>query len=243
MKVTALIENLPSADRPDLVCEHGLSIHIRQEDRSILLDTGATGRFVQNAKRLGIDLSVVEAAFLSHGHYDHTGGLLSFLEINRKAPVYAGKGVDGDLYFGLEFFPRKRYIGMDRQVLLDHSARFRTVDGFSEVIPDVFVLSDIPGKYPWPKGNKYIFARKDGKAVRDDFEHEIIVVVKEADGFVILTGCSHSGILNMIHAVLKKFPGFPVKAVFGGFHLIGLPVLNTMAGSRSEVRHIGRMMM
>ena len=243
MKITALIENLPSENRPELASEHGLSLHIQQADRAMLFDTGATGRFALNAQLLGIDLADVSIAFLSHGHYDHTGGLLSFLQINRESPVFAGFGVDSDMYFGLGAFPRKKYIGTDKEVFSGYSRRIRILEGFREVVPDVSVISGIPGKYPQPKGNKHIFARKAGKVVRDDFDHEIVVVMKEDDGLVVFTGCSHSGILNMIWIAKENFPGVPIKAVFGGFHLIGLPILNTMAGSVEEVRHLGRMIM
>jgi 7,8-dihydropterin-6-yl-methyl-4-(beta-D-ribofuranosyl)aminobenzene 5'-phosphate synthase len=78
-----------------------------------------------------------------------------------------------------------------------------------------------------------------GTLVADPFDHELIMAIHEDDGMVVFSGCSHGGILNLIDAARAKFPRVPIKAVFGGFHLIGAPVVNSMAASKSEVRDIG----
>ena len=90
MKIVTLIENL--ADSPGLVAEHGLSLYIDTGDKKILFDTGQSGLFIQNAQKLGVDVSEIDALVISHGHYDHTGGLRPFLEVNKKAKVFAKKG-------------------------------------------------------------------------------------------------------------------------------------------------------
>jgi 7,8-dihydropterin-6-yl-methyl-4-(beta-D-ribofuranosyl)aminobenzene 5'-phosphate synthase len=77
----------------------------------------------------------------------------------------------------------------------------------------------------------------------DRFEHELVTVVRDKEGLVVFTGCSHRGILNMVDAVSSQFQGVPIKALFGGFHLTGLPKLNTMAGSKREVEGIGQEML
>jgi 7,8-dihydropterin-6-yl-methyl-4-(beta-D-ribofuranosyl)aminobenzene 5'-phosphate synthase len=94
-------------------------------------------------------------------------------------------------------------------------------------------------QYALPKGNRRLFVKRGGTYRRDSFAHELAMVVKEGPEWVVFTGCAHSGILNMVVTVTKQFPEVPIKAVFGGFHLIGLPVLNTMAGSKGQVRSIG----
>jgi 7,8-dihydropterin-6-yl-methyl-4-(beta-D-ribofuranosyl)aminobenzene 5'-phosphate synthase len=82
----------------------------------------------------------------------------------------------------------------------------------------VFVDQGKP--YPQPRGNRHLFVKEGGTWSLDSFEHELILVIRERDGVVVFTGCSHSGILNMVDAVTRQFQGLPIKAVFGGFHLI-----------------------
>ena len=87
MQVTALIEDI-KPDNSDLYSEKGLSIHIQRDDDNILFDTGVTGAFVDNARKLGIDLTAVDVTAISHGHFDHGGGLGRFMELNESSPVY-----------------------------------------------------------------------------------------------------------------------------------------------------------
>ena len=105
MKITALTENTSKTGLP---YEHGLSLYIETEKHNILFDTGQTELFAQNAGALGIDLGKVDIAVLSHGHYDHGGGLKSFLELNKTAPVYMSKFAFEPHYNGTQ-----KYIGLD----------------------------------------------------------------------------------------------------------------------------------
>ncbi len=241
MRVTALIENTGLENRQDLSVEHGLSLHVCHNNKQILFDTGATGAFNHNAEKLGIDIQEVDMVVISHHHGDHGGGLAHFLEANQKATIYIRED-GGREYFRVADSIRKS-IGLDKGLFQRHSDRFVFVDRFSEISPDVFVLTEVGKPYPLPKGNRYLFTQKDGAYALDDFEHELVLVIRERQSLVVFTGCSHSGILNMIDVVVKRFPRVPIKAVFGGFHLIILRRMNTMAESRSEVRGIGKEML
>lgn len=106
MKVTVLIEN--TALREDLTAEHGLSLLIETGSHTILFDAGQTGAFADNAQKLGIDLSKVDFCILSHGHYDHGGGMARFLELNRRAKVYVNENAFGAYHNGV-----RKYIGLD----------------------------------------------------------------------------------------------------------------------------------
>jgi 7,8-dihydropterin-6-yl-methyl-4-(beta-D-ribofuranosyl)aminobenzene 5'-phosphate synthase len=111
------------------------------------------------------------------------------------------------------------------------------------IAPGVYLLTAIGSAHRRPRGNSRLFVESNGGLVPDPFDHELMMVVHEDDGMVVFSGCSHHGILNLIDAATAQFPRVPIKAVFGGFHLIGLPFYNSMAASRSEVREIGRQIM
>jgi 7,8-dihydropterin-6-yl-methyl-4-(beta-D-ribofuranosyl)aminobenzene 5'-phosphate synthase len=242
MRVVALLENTRAEGKQDLSPEHGLSLYVEHDDQRLLFDTGATQAFRQNAERLGIDIAGVDAAVISHHHFDHGGGLPYFLEANPDAKVYLRKCEEGDYTFRA-FGIIKKYIGLDTELFQRYPDRFEFVEGFTEILSGVFILTEIEKRYPLPKGNRRLFVERAGVRSLDNFEHELVMVVKEKTGLVVFTGCAHGGILNMIDTVVRRFPGVAIKAVLGGFHLVGVPVLNTMAGSRREVADIGREML
>ena len=239
MEITALIENTRSEDRKDLMAEHGLSLHIDHEDKQILFDTGATEAFSDNAEKLGVDIKQVDITVISHHHFDHGGGLNHLLKSNKKTKIYLRQCEEKEYYFKALGFINK-FVGLDWSLLKKYVDRIHFVNELTEISPSVFILTEIKKPFPQPKGNRHLFARKDNSYELDSFEHELIMVIREKDGLVAFTGCSHNGILNMIDTVAKQFPNVRIKAVFGGFHLIGLPMLNTMAGSKREVENIGK---
>ena len=239
MKITTLIENDPPEGRDDLIAEFGLSLHVQTDGRQILFDTGASGAFADNAEALGIDLEKVNAAVLSHHHFDHGGGLGRFLEANHRAPIYLRDAEPADRFFkALAIL--KRPIGLDLALLGRSRDRFEFIDGETEVADGVHLITEIESAHPLPKGNLHLFVAREGELIPDPFDHELVMVIIEDDGMVVFSGCSHHGILNMVEAAAARFSGVPIKAVIGGFHLIGLPIFNTMAASRGEVEAMGR---
>lgn len=191
------------------------------------------------AERLSIDLATIDVAILSHHHYDHGGGLRRFLELNDRAPIYLGAAPDGDPTVKLLGFIRK-YIGLDQALLARHAQRFRFVHERTEVQPGVFVLPNIGGRHARPAGNRFLYLKRDSGLVPDDFSHEVVVAIREHDALVVLTACSHNGLLNMVDTASAEFPGVPVKAVVGGFHLAKLPPFRGMSESEPAVADIGR---
>ena len=242
MKITVLIENRPSLADARLKAEWGLSLHIAFGSRSILLDTGASGAFSSNARILGIDPASVDALVLSHYHYDHTGGLGRFLEENRCAKVYLADSSDGDCtarVFGLF----NKYIGPDTRVLKNNPERLVKVLETQEILPGVHLLTRIMKSRARPAGNKYLYLKKGIKLLPDDFSHELVLVLRDEGKLVICTGCSHSGILNMIDTAAARFPGEPVKAVIGGFHFSSPPRLDAITESAAAVEVTARSML
>lgn len=239
MKVTTLIENRPSKSDPRLVAEWGLSLHIAFNGYNILFDTGTSGAFAKNAEYLSVDVASVETAVLSHHHFDHAGGLRRLFELNPSVKVHLGEMPNGECY-GKIFGFVKKYVGLDKTLMTDYSDRFEIVNEPVQILPEVFVLPRIMNSYPNPAGNKYIFLKKDGTFKLDHFHHEIVMAIKENGRLVVFTGCSHSGILNMLDTVAREFEGVPIKAVVGGFHLVTAPPFNFMAGSKREVEELAR---
>lgn len=218
MKITCLIEN--TGISPELEVEHGLSIHIRQEHRQMLFDFGATDSYAQNAQRLGLDLREVDIGVLSHGHYDHGGGLEHFLSINDKANVYLNKKAmdkhlsqreNGIEYIGLkDSFVRDRSRWQHRLVLTEE--RFK-------IDPKTFLFSDIREKVLYPKGNQFMLNQsEDGNLILDDFSHEQNLIVQEDGRSYLFAGCAHRGILNILRRAEEHLGKMP-EVVVGGFHL------------------------
>jgi len=239
VRITTLVENRPSPDDPALQAEWGLSQCVEIGGRRLLLDMGASDAFARNAERLGIDLSSIDAAVLSHHHSDHGGGLRRFFELNDHAPVYLGQAPAGEptgRLFGLV----SRRIGLDAHLMALHAARVRTVRERTEILPGVFVLPDIGRHHARPAGNRILFVRTSSGFAPDDFRHELVVALRDGDVLAMLTGCSHSGVLNMLDRVQQEFPGMRIRAVVGGFHLVALPPFKRMSESVADVAALGR---
>jgi 7,8-dihydropterin-6-yl-methyl-4-(beta-D-ribofuranosyl)aminobenzene 5'-phosphate synthase len=239
VRITTLIENRSSPDDPRLEAEWGLSLCVELDGRQAVVDFGASDAFARNAERLSIDLGATEAAVLSHHHYDHGGGLRRFLELNDHAPIYLGPLPDGEPTAKLFGFLR-RYIGLDRTLVERHGERFRVVEGITEIVPGLFALPCPDIQQGQPAGNHILFVRKNGFMRRDDFRHELVIAACKPDGLVVLTGCSHHGLLNMVETVKSAFPGLPVRTVVGGFHLAAVPPFRGMSERAEVIEALGR---
>ncbi len=236
--MTVLIENDAPSGCAELTAEFGLSLLFELAGTRILFDTGASGFFADNAARLGVEIAGVDLAVLSHQHFDHGGGLARFLELNDHAPVYLRRAEHADRYSS---FPGStRPIGIDLGLLDRSSERFVELEKTTEVTPGVTLVTEAGSRHRRPPGNDRLLVERGGRLVADEFDHELTMVLHDDDGMVVVTGCSHGGVLNMIDAAADRFPDRPLKAVVGGFHLIGLPAADSMALSRPEVEDIGR---
>ncbi|NYT07965.1 MAG: MBL fold metallo-hydrolase [Methanomicrobiales archaeon] len=216
MRLTTLIEDI-SGGVHDLVPQHGLSFLIESRDRTVLFDMGQDGTFIRNAESLGLDLTKVDAGIISHGHYDHGGGLSSFLACAPHAPVYLKAGA-GEASYARDI-RGYRYIGLDTGIVAAEAGRLTWISTDTEIFPGFMLITDILDPEPSPPGNRALLLRRQENYTPDPFLHELFLVVDEDDGISIITGCGHSGILNMVYTAKERYPGRPVKAVAGGFHL------------------------
>lgn len=209
-----LIDNLT---RDDLLPEWGLSVYIEHEGHSFLLDTGASDKFLENARAMGVDLGKVEFGVLSHAHYDHADGMGAFFESNKMAPFYLSAGAKENCYSRKKILPR--YIGIQKGLLERYKDRIAHVDGDLEVLPGVTLL---PHKTPGLArvGKKVgMYVRQGWRWSYDSFAHEQSLVVETEKGLVIFNSCSHGGADTIIREVAETFPGKQIYAYVGGLHL------------------------
>ena len=202
MKIWTLLEN--TADRPDVTAEHGLSLYIETGDRTILFDAGQSDAFAKNAEIMGVDLQKVDFAVLSHGHYDHGGGMETFLAVNGQAPLYVNAHSFGAYYNGTE-----KYIGLPES--LRDSDRICTVDGDKSLAPGIILCGGAGRECTWPIDSFGLNEKKNGKFEPDRFLHEQYLLVKENGKRILFSGCSHRGILNIMS-------WFHPDVLIGGFH-------------------------
>lgn len=213
MVITALAENNPAAG--EFGFEHGLSLYLESNGRRILFDTGASGLFAENAEKLGVDLSAVELAVLSHGHYDHGGGLRDFFKRNSKAKIYA-RPEAFEAHYALRPDGKKRFIGLDEALM--QSGRFVFTGNRYSIGDGLEVFSGVTGRRLFPSGNAVLYMKSGEEIVPDDFSHEQNLIVEENGKVYLLAGCAHNGIINIMERFFIMRGRYP-DVVVGGFHL------------------------
>ena len=215
MDVTVLSENTKRKNSK-LKTEHGLSLLLEKDGNKVLFDTGGPkDTAIQNSETLNIDISKVDAVVISHGHNDHTGGLINFFKINDNAPVYLKKEAFDPHY--AERISKKEFIGIDKRIIKNNYERFKFVDKTSEILEGVFIIPKILKKFPIPSINRYLFSLKGDHIERDQFNHEIFMAVQNND-MTVFSGCGHNGIRNILYTAKEKFPNKKIRTIIGGFH-------------------------
>ena len=212
MRVYTLIENTEGTD----LCrtEHGLSLYFETEHHKILMDTGASETFLRNARLLGVKLEEVDICVLSHGHYDHAGGLMGFVCVNPKVPIYMSHLAGKEYYHNSA--TEQRYIGIDKHILRLPQIHYLSED--EKIDEELSIFSNVTGRRLWPQGNKVLFEKKDEGFVQDEFLHEQYLVIKEQGKQVLVSGCAHNGVLNILDRYHEIYGNYP-DIVISGFHM------------------------
>ena len=210
MRITCLIDNCAL---DGFKSEHGLSLWIEAAGCKFLFDMGADGAFIDNAAKLGIDISEADFAVLSHGHYDHGGGLAAFLGANSRAQVYIRKGAFEKRYSRKPNQPVE-YIGLD--ATLESNPRIVWTDELCEVRPGITLFSGVSGNELHSPANDVLMSADS--VTPDEFGHEQDLLIAEGGKRVLIAGCAHRGIVNIINRLFNIDPT-PPAAVIGGMHL------------------------
>ena len=209
MKLISLIDN---ETRGGCCAEHGLSLYLElSSGRKILFDMGQGPLFSENARKLGIDLGRVDTAVISHGHYDHGGGLETWLGINEKSRIYVRRDA---------FLPHfsvsggdPRDIGLDRR--LSSGERLVFSGDIEEIEPGAVLFSNVGGRHTLPPGDELLIGENGH---RDSFSHEQNLLIKEDGRTFLFAGCAHAGILNIMDRAEEISDG-PLDVVVAGLHL------------------------
>lgn len=205
MRLVTLIENTSAGE--DLHAEHGLSLYIEACGKRILFDMGQSGDFAENAAALGVDLEKVDLAVVSHGHYDHGGGLPRFAGLNPHAPVYIQRDA-----FLPHYNAVGKFIGLDPK--LAELPSLVLTKGTTELSQGLTLVTGSWGIEDAP-GADGMWVQRSGERVRDDFAHEQYLLIREGGKTLCISGCSHRGVERILEA-------FRPDVFIGGFHFMKL---------------------
>lgn len=220
LKITILTENL--VRRRNLLAEHGLSLWIEDGAEKVLFDAGQTDVYLHNAKELNIDLTEAHAVVLSHGHYDHGGGLAYFPKEARWPRVF----VHPDAF--LPKFEKVKDSSEQYKAIglpwgkgnIDHlEKRLMLNTSTMQIGENMFICSGIPQTTDFESPSAKLLVKKDDQMVVDDMHDEQILVCQREQGLVVILGCSHPGIVNCLKFIQQLFPGKTIQAIIGGMHL------------------------
>ena len=220
MKISFLVEN--STKSEEIKAEHGLSLYIETEGMNILFDTGASELYLENAEKMGIDLSEADCCVISHGHYDHTGGVPSFVDLNKKAEVILHKdsfiktydmlpdGSLSELPTGIRWSEEDKEKVSNRAVFTDKELWLND---------DIVVSGTIDNDIPYEM-TEYFYSKDGDELIPDPMDHEQFLAIRENGKVFVFSGCSHRGVTPCLHHVRKLFPDDRIGGIVAGMHLM-----------------------
>jgi 7,8-dihydropterin-6-yl-methyl-4-(beta-D-ribofuranosyl)aminobenzene 5'-phosphate synthase len=219
IRLKIIVDNLISFSR--LKAEHGFCMLIETADNKILFDTGQSSLLIENSLKMGIDLRDITKVVISHGHYDHTGGLLSLLEyIDREVEVFAHPGIFEKKY-SRKNKEKIEFIGIpeDKTFYEKLGAKLLLVDKPLEIEKSIFISGQIPRTSDFENVEDYFVKKIDNIFVKDEILDDISIIICTGEGNILITGCAHSGLVNTIDYAEQITGVKEFKFINGGFHL------------------------
>jgi 7,8-dihydropterin-6-yl-methyl-4-(beta-D-ribofuranosyl)aminobenzene 5'-phosphate synthase len=221
LKIICLIENTAVDEK--LLYEDGMSLFVEYGGKNYLIDTGLTGKAVDNAKKMRLPLDSVDSVIITHNHAAHIGGIDSVMRLNPRAKIFLRAGAQKDVFRKSGFM--KQSVGAGKGFFKKYADNLVLFNSFSQVCEGFYLASceDFEEKSLNPDKSCCIMDGK--KAVPYNYDDESFAVIfpnkRKADGLVLVGGCFHCGAANMLETVQRRWYGIPILAVIGGFHFSG----------------------
>jgi 7,8-dihydropterin-6-yl-methyl-4-(beta-D-ribofuranosyl)aminobenzene 5'-phosphate synthase len=220
-KITTLSENYVAQSGKNLIGEHGLSFYIETERHRILFDTGQNLALANNASVLGVELSQIDSVVLSHGHYDHTGGLKSLLQHNKNFALYGHPDVFSRKVKGAD--DEYKYIGIpiEKKEIENRGIALKLTTAAEKIVTGIMTTGEIPLKndFEQVESGFFIQTQTGPHLEADTLADDQALILDTGKGIVVLLGCSHRGVINTLNRVADLSGKNKIHAILGGLHL------------------------